>query len=660
MVKKEGHLGYIDGLRAVSILAVVAGHYFPTLLPSGFLGVDVFFVISGYVITKYLTESTHQSRLGLLTTFYARRARRLLPALSLSIFCTSILVSFLMPSVKKSVYSAGAKAVLGFSNIQFFQKSQDYFAVNSLLNPFTHTWSLGVEEQFYLLYPAMLLLLGLGVSARMPTRKALVALAFLATFSLAGWFAVYWYDPNAAFYLMPFRFWEIAIGCLTYLLPNRSTGLLSNAARMIALCFLSLLFFQKIIQLPFSNALSCSATSLALITYGIEKNTSPVLSLPWLRYVGNLSYSIYLWHWPVLVLATSVGGLFVATSIFALLLTLMLAAASYHFVENPIRSGIDQLSDAMFLSVSATTALCLAAFVGLFLPNHRFGEWSLMGMLNIADVEAWEESCHDGTDVPPGINQVDYCLSANRSQTTTSYIYLLGDSHAAHLKTMVRSAISGSSYEMRFFTSSSSEDFPQIYFSSSKVAAPPSIKAVVGNLRPGDVVMIALHRGRFNKYRDDHIPLNQDVAATNAEANFYASISSIAQEVTKKGAITLLVRDTPLMANVAYSQSCVLQSRILGDNTCKVTKTQDLHTRLRQDRTYDKLQENNLGVMTWDPLPYIYRDSEVIDVVDNTGTYVMWDWNHITRYQARELAEPFRDELKLISKRSSLERDRAS
>ena len=153
----------IDGLRAVAVITVVCGHFFSEQFPSGFLGVDVFFVISGYVITQLIFSiNSGKNSLQALIVFYSKRIRRLLPALTTVILVTLILVFTLMTRPGGEITRTGAYALIGVSNMYLWQLSQDYFGVAAGQNPFTHTWSLGVEEQFYFIYPIILIVLTKG------------------------------------------------------------------------------------------------------------------------------------------------------------------------------------------------------------------------------------------------------------------------------------------------------------------------------------------------------------------------------------------------------------------------------------------------------------------------------------------------------------------
>ena len=198
----------IDGLRAVAIAAIVVYHADISLLPGGFVGVDIFFVISGYLITTLLTRELEATGTVALTQFYARRIRRLLPALGLTVICTLATVSvFLSPLEVDTAAKTAIATALYVSNFYFIAQAADYFSPNSQHDPLLHTWSLGVEEQFYLLWPVLAV-----VIFRLGGRRAFIAFcAITAAFSFVAWLTV---NPTLAFYSSPTRAWELALGAL--------------------------------------------------------------------------------------------------------------------------------------------------------------------------------------------------------------------------------------------------------------------------------------------------------------------------------------------------------------------------------------------------------------------------------------------------------------
>ena len=210
----------LDGLRAFAIIAVIINHFNKEILPSGYLGVDIFFVISGYVICSSIYRRENNHFLEFLTSFYARRLKRLIPALIFFIIVISILVSIFgydnLPISKTSI-----SALFGFSNVSLLLDSTDYFSQSIELNPFAHTWSLGVEEQFYFVFPCMVWLSGFAQKSKNSVRYLFWIILFLSILSLSLFSYLFTSDvgllESGGYFLMPSRFWEIASGCLVFL-----------------------------------------------------------------------------------------------------------------------------------------------------------------------------------------------------------------------------------------------------------------------------------------------------------------------------------------------------------------------------------------------------------------------------------------------------------
>jgi peptidoglycan/LPS O-acetylase OafA/YrhL len=367
----------IDGLRAVAVSAVIAYHFWNDLLPGGFLGVDMFFVISGHVITTSLSRhagSIHE----LFLDFYCRRIKRLLPALLACVTVTSLIGSlFIHP--QSAEYSdsmkAGLFAVLGLSNIYFFRESSDYFGNLASLNLFTHTWSLGVEEQFYIAFP--LLFLVTGYASRQPGRR-LLFFAAQGVLTLASFALYVWLNRrlvSGAYFLMPSRAWELGVGSMTALAasyPLRSGGpalgpaagtVLSLIPWLSAAMIAAALVTPVDLQLYATPAVVAGAAAL-IMTLHPGRRLHRLLTVPSVLLVGVLSYSLYLWHWSVLAVARWTVGVHWWTAPFLLAAIGGLAAASYAFVERPLRRAKWSASSLLSAGYGLTA---IALTVGLFL-----------------------------------------------------------------------------------------------------------------------------------------------------------------------------------------------------------------------------------------------------------------------------------------------------
>lgn len=336
MVARE-HRGDIDGLRAVAVLAIVLFHLNPATLTGGFIGVDIFFVISGFLITSNIYRDLQSEGFSFLD-FYARRIRRLYPALIVTVLVTlAAAFLFLFPSELEKTARGAVATVLYVSNIFFYDKI-NYFTVGEV-RPLLHTWSLAVEEQYYLIFPLILVLL-----YRFARRAIIPALFLIAIFSLG--FAEYLIrvDASAAFYWSPPRFWEFMAGSLIVFLPHRPLPRPMADGAVIAGLFailVAILAFTPTSPVPGLLAL-LPVCGTALIIYAGQQRglaASALLSLPPMRFFGRISYSLYLVHWPLIVIteATYQAGLFLPAQIGLLFASILLAWLSYRYVELPVR-----------------------------------------------------------------------------------------------------------------------------------------------------------------------------------------------------------------------------------------------------------------------------------------------------------------------------------
>jgi peptidoglycan/LPS O-acetylase OafA/YrhL len=360
-------LGYrpdIEGLRAVAIALVVAAHAGVPGLQGGFVGVDVFFVLSGYLITGLLAQEIHASGRVRLLDFYARRLRRLLPALLVMLIGSSLLAAALLAPFEQIPQArAATAAALWLSNLHFVSGDLDYFGTAAESNIFLHTWSLGVEEQFYLAWPLLVsFLVGSWNWQRTAGNWARLRHGMAATVGLCFALSVFltYVQPTQGFYLMPARAWQFALGALTVLAlaptgaPKTTYG--GGAAGFgsfwrpavggwlgIAMVLGAGLFLDRDDAYPgIWAALPSAGTALILAAgaRGAGHGVTDLLSRKPLQWLGRLSYSWYLWHWPVLILGATVTVAGRPAHPALLVLSgLLLAFLTSRLVEEPIRRG---------------------------------------------------------------------------------------------------------------------------------------------------------------------------------------------------------------------------------------------------------------------------------------------------------------------------------
>ncbi len=453
----SAYLPHVDGLRALAVLAVIVYHLNAAWLPGGFVGVDVFFVISGYVVTASLATRAHESIGRFIAGFYARRLIRVAPALLVMLLVTALFcVLFVPPGWLSGV---GDKTLIyaffGLSNVLLARNTETYFAPRAEYNAATHTWSLGVEEQFYLLVP--LLLFG-WLSLRLRGhRRAWIFLALIVLLALASLIFARWAQSHAplhAFYSLASRFWELAVGALLCLWvgarATRQRRSADWAGSVTAWAGLGLLIasytLTPMAQFPWPFALLAVAASALLI--GLSDVAPPkdvvrrVLASPTLVAVGLRSYSLYLWHWPVFVLMRWTVGLgSTAHQAMAIAITLLLAECSFRFVEQPIRQSAWLRSRR----VSVQLVLLLSAVFGAALMAHGFfaiRPWVTQSTVpkNAADWYATDRmtgmtsSRQCSVDLRyraiAGSNVVEYHPRDCKQSTNAVQLFVLGDSHA--------------------------------------------------------------------------------------------------------------------------------------------------------------------------------------------------------------------------------------
>ncbi|WP_416799332.1 acyltransferase family protein [Ciceribacter azotifigens] len=422
----------IQGLRAVAVLAVICFHAFPRgPLPGGFIGVDIFFVISGFLITNVIRSAHRDDKFSFLD-FYRRRARRLLPALTLVVFCTLCAGYFLL---SPGGYLHLARSVLpafAFVSNFYFANNVGYFDAAAETQPLLHTWSLSVEEQFYLWYPILLIaVLKRGESTRL---RSLLALT-LAGLALSE--ALVRYDPDWSYFASPSRAFELFIGCFAALLTSR-TVLTARAADLVSaaggtLVAASLLIISDSASFPgLSAAMPCIGTAAILVAGATHRPiVSRILSNPVLVSVGNVSYSMYLWHWPFLAFARTFWGLDLPLEVAgsAVLMTIVASYISYRWVEQPFLKPtanllpVFRLAGASFLAM-AILSLAIRQADGV--PG-RFSPEANALFASSKDISPERARCHASSRRP--LRQEDNCVFGDLPPETAVW----GDSHGVEL-----------------------------------------------------------------------------------------------------------------------------------------------------------------------------------------------------------------------------------
>lgn len=424
----------IDGLRAVAVLAVLFYHVGFGF--GGYVGVDVFFVISGYLITGLLLKDIDLGRLS-VAVFYERRIRRIMPPLVVMVVATLAVGWWLLlaEDYKELGQSVVAQALL-VSNV-FFWRESGYFEQSSDLRPLLHTWSLGVEEQFYVFFPLVLLVL------KKAFRRLLwpvLLLTMAASFALSVWWSRAL--PEAGFYLLPTRAWELLLGAVLALAPARFAAPrqrgLAEALGVAGLLMILASMFLYDTRTPFPGAaalLPCAGAAL-VIACGTRSIAGRVLAWPWLVGIGLVSYSLYLWHWPLLVFAKywSYFPLTVLQRVLLLAASGVLALLSWKWVEQPFRRRVVCPGRT---SIYGFAALCTASTLLL-----GFGVNYLRGMPSRIPpaAQTYADGVQDSTfrkEVSLEQAQRGEFISLGGHQDRPVGVMVWGDSHAMALLPVV-------------------------------------------------------------------------------------------------------------------------------------------------------------------------------------------------------------------------------
>jgi peptidoglycan/LPS O-acetylase OafA/YrhL len=441
------HRDDIDGLRAISVSAVVLYHAAPSWAPGGFLGVDIFFVISGFLITRLIHDEILGGRFS-IWHFYQRRIRRIIPALVVVCAVTTALALVLMFPSDLAAYSANLMSAMAFvANIKFYHDDIGYFAAQAELKTLLHLWSLSVEEQFYVVFPIIVI-----VATRY--RCLLAVLVGIGAASFVAWAIVRRIDPSAAFYLLPYRAWElmlggaVAVGLKTWR-PTFPVATILAAAGLAAIIH-GVLRFNPNNSTIISTCLPCLGAA-SLLAASTNHALRPILENRPIVFLGLISYSLYLWHWPLLSLARYYLMVRPSPWMTALIIALSLAAAalSWRFIEQPFRRG--GLWPARNVAIAAAASmLTLTLGAGLInlhrgLPSRFAPDVIEMATTDFRTRDDFLVSLRTGQCfMRPDQGPIDFDSKSCLGQVENAKsVMLWGDSYAAHFYSGLRAVLEG-------------------------------------------------------------------------------------------------------------------------------------------------------------------------------------------------------------------------
>lgn len=429
----------IDGLRSIAILPVILFHAGYSLFSGGFIGVDVFFVISGYLITKIISSEIKENKFS-ITIFYKKRIDRLLPVLLAVLTFTLITGWFLLTQNEyKSLSQSVVSSILFSSNI-YFWITQDYFSASAQTLPLLHTWSLAVEEQFYIFFPLLMIAIyKLGFSSK-KSQKTILLPIFLASLLVAC--ITTYHSQLTAFYMLPFRAWELLIGSFLALnfIPATKSKFLANALSLNGLLLIAAAVFTFDKSVPFPGAAALLPTiGAALIIYSGSAHVTvakTILESPPAVFFGKISYSLYMWHWPIYVFFNLYFDFNLSTyqRISMVATALVVSYFSWLLIEKKTRGRFVKAptTKAFAYAGASMTAIALAGMVIVFNQGFpaRLSEQAILAEKSATDYSPHRLKCHTNTTVGIVIEYNNSCILGENTKPDT---VVWSDSHGVEL-----------------------------------------------------------------------------------------------------------------------------------------------------------------------------------------------------------------------------------
>lgn len=453
----------IDGLRAIAVLLVVLFHL-GLPISGGFIGVDIFFVISGFLIASLIQKQILANKFS-FKGFYLHRMRRILPALLFVILGTFILAWFTLLFRDFTFFTNSiVYALAGFSNIHFYSKGQDYFAISSDQVTLLHTWSLGVEEQFYFLAPIFLILLFKYFYNTKFFNLILLAFIFIGLV-VSHFYALN--NASAAYYLLPSRFFELLMGVFLALnfakIPVSNNKIINNILAVIALLLIFAPAFMLTKQdiFPSYNAfIVCLGTCLVIYLGKLQNPTflTKIISLKPFVFIGLISYSLYLWHWPIISILDVINiDLTIAYKILLLVLFIILASITWKFIEQPFRHKYKMSFKWTFILLLITPIIVFQTVKIVAKKTNAFSvfrfEDNIPNIVKNLPVKASKQAKYCHVDYINDFYIEDKCVIGDLTAQVDTLIF--GDSHANDKAPFIEQALKNAGLKSKILTMSS-------------------------------------------------------------------------------------------------------------------------------------------------------------------------------------------------------------
>ena len=565
----------IEGLRAIAITAVVLYHAGIGHISGGFVGVDLFFVLSGFLISGMLVREIEKTGRVHLANFWARRVRRLLPAATLVLLLTALASTIILPpTIRTDTANAITAATLYSANWFFASNSLDYLAAEDAPSPVLHFWSLGVEEQFYLVWPLLLLTLGIvahrfGWSLRRIFAAA-AGVIWAASFAACVYFSTE--SQPVAFFSAPTRFWQLATGALLAIAtPRLSRQHIAVRASLqvtgLGVLLWAILGMGELVDrgnvYPGWLALLPTLATAAIVAGGMRASTSRrtpidfVLTWPIFQWLGGLSYSWYLWHWPVLVLWQAKYG--TADHTTALLLVgvaLLLAWAAHNLIENPVRfwKPLQHRAGASLAIGGILMSITVVSAAGMSLTDASHADVSKVTFRPLPSVARQDLSAVYAKDCVVAYHDTAQPECLFGDVQASQRMVLVGDSHAASYFPAIDEAAKrlGFVLDVRIKLGCTTADVVQWHYKFNKpfVECTKWRKDVLADLaaRPADVIVMVNADNPPPLVFDETTNQKMDVEAGHAA--WIDGYARTLRAMQSTGATVIALRDNPRVPGI--------------------------------------------------------------------------------------------------------------
>lgn len=663
------YLPGVDGLRAVAVVAVVLFHLNERLLPGGFVGVDVFFVISGFVVTLSAMSQRSRTLPNFLGWFYARRAIRILPALIVCLLVTSLMSMLFIPNGFYGTMNnkTAAAAFLGISNIILTVFSDGYFDPTTEYNPFAHTWSLAVEEQFYILAPLLIFAACRHRSGSPGRRRVVWIVAALAIVSLAAAAALTVLWPRFAFFMLPARFWELAAGVLLALTREHWEPRLAAAPTAFRLALVGgsgLLLSLSVVHadaglFPFPWALApvvATAGLIAAVVSARSGDLAEAFAAGPLVFLGKLSYSLYLWHWPVIVLFRWTVGIETLGQMAAAVVLIGLATIfSYRYVEQPFRTGplLATMRKSQVILVAALLAVTGAATTRLLQVSARWASLSVT-----TDVSVWfpfeveirsDQASNCGvrrSSASFGQGGLVSLSPVDCRETRASHLFVAGDSHSGAYELMVAEYASRRGVHANIY---SMPGCAVVNLRKPLAEATASCRefqdrvqaAILANVRPGDVLFLpSLRVDRFAEGLANQTPATEAVDKPAKEEQAFQEAVAFLDDLSERGVNIVFEAPKPVFRNSPFKCSDWFNRSNPQCSDGFVSARREIEE--RRQPVVDamiRISHRLPRVYVWDPLPVLCPGDVCRAYAGDKPLF--FDHDHLSGYGNRYLLASF-------------------